>query len=74
MQLNALRRLAAQGATGGPTATDQRAAQQLTSLDLGVLDLKLGIQAGQRDILTASNVYDALNQSTRNIIKSIGES
>lgn len=74
MQLNGLRRLGQQAGSGATTGVDQRYAQQLTSLDLGVLDLKLGLNAGQRGLLTASNVYDALNQSTRKIIESIGQS
>jgi hypothetical protein len=74
MQLNGLRRLVGQGSASTTAATNQRRAQQLSGLDLGVLDLKLGLQGGQRSMLTSSNVYDALNQSTRNIIKSIGES
>lgn len=74
MQLGALRRIGQQAGVTGPSGADQHYAQQLTSLELGVLDLTRGIRADQRRTLLASNVYAALTQSTRDIIESIGKS
>lgn len=74
MQLGALRRLGQQTGVTGLGAADQRYAQQLGSLDLDVLGLKQSVHSDQRRTLLASNVYDALNQSTRKIIESIGQS
>lgn len=72
MALNALRRLVGQSGSAGVGASDFQQAQQLSSLELGVLDLGLGLKRGQLQTLTASNVYDALSQSTRDLIKSFG--